>query len=130
MRGVGFILAGILKLKLLKDVDLHRGMAICAMGAGICSVMLLGNYNVWYLGVWSLLFNFFVCAMDIMLSVLTLRYKPDHGGFYMSMAYVFVSTGGGVGSYVISLLTLHSYYLFGVVYILCGVVYTMYPKFE
>jgi predicted MFS family arabinose efflux permease len=129
MRGVGYILAGILKLKLMRNIDLHRALGISCISAGLSSMLFFTNLHLIWLGLFSLCLSVFACFFDIFSNIAVLQCGKNREAFYLGIAFTFQSVGNGLGPFLVSLIGLKAYSITGFCFVIGGIIYMIFPKF-
>jgi predicted MFS family arabinose efflux permease len=101
MRGVGYIIGGVLKLKLMSEIDLHRGLAISCFFGGLSSILLLINLSQFWLGMLSFFLFTCTCLVDIFMHIAILRCGKNKEALFMGIGFTFESVGNGIGPFMV-----------------------------
>ena len=102
MRGLGYILGGIIKLKIFKNTSLHRGMMISCIGASIGLFLLGSTLNKIFLALFALELSISLLLLDVFMNVCFITVGKDNVKKYINMGFLFNSVGNFIGPYLVS----------------------------
>ena len=132
MRGLGYVLGGLLKVGLVRDMDLHKGLGLISCTSGVSACAFLLSFTPPWLGVISFLLSVNTCLFDIFINVAILKQaEAKDQSKYMGIGFASLGLGNMIGPLLVSFIGLNTYFLLGAAFIVCGLVFFSFdPKIE
>ena len=69
MRGIGYIGGGFIKLIFMSKLDLHQGMRLSMICAGVGIILFVHTLDRFWMSVWALEFNFSLSIFEIFMNI-------------------------------------------------------------
>ena len=129
MRGFAFIIGSLLKIKFIKNIDLHKGLGIFSFMMGFSILFFSYTLNKYLLCVISFVSFLFFNIFDIFLNTSLMKRGKSEVKFYMTLNYIFANLGAFVGPYIISYWGIETYIIIGIFSMLLSIIYFSLPKF-
>ena len=130
MRGIGFILGGLLKMRFMRNIDLHRGLAGSCLSAGIASILFILSFNQLWLALTSLWIATSMCILDICINVCIIRKGEENVTRFILLGMISLGIGYMTGGMVVSLFGIKSCIGLGVGLICLASVFSVIPPFN
>ena len=102
MRGLGYLLGGVVKHIFFKSFDFHRGASLGCFGVGIGSLLFVLSQNIVWMGILSLEISICLFLMDIFVNISILERGKDEIQFNMGLSFTFISLGNIIGPVLVS----------------------------
>ena len=118
-----------MKVKVLTNIDLHKGLIVSNFGSGICSIMMATTYNRTLLTLITFASSFCLYFTHILINTAFMRRGSENVKFYMTLSYISFNFGSCLGPFLISKFGIPACILLGVVVICLGFVYIFLPSF-
>ena len=128
-KGIGYILGGFMKVKVLKNIDLHKGLILSNIGSGICSIMMAMTYHKLTLTFITFVSSICLYFTHILVNTAFMRRGSEDVKLYMTLSYISINLGCGLGPFLISYFGISACIILGGVVICFGIAYIFLPHF-
>lgn len=124
MRELGYVVGGLLKVGLVRDMDLHKGLRLISCTSGVSACAFLLSFTPTWLGVISFLLSVNTCLFDIFINIAILKLaQAKDQSKYMGIGLTSLGLGNMIGPLLVSLVGLNTYFLLGAAWIVWGLVF-------
>ena len=130
MRGVGYIIGGLIKLKFLKGLGLHKGMLCGCIGGAITSYLLTTTLNEFIVIGYSFLFAVSLLFIDVYINVCFITIGGGDVKRYINIAFIFNSIGNFIGPTLVSYLGIKIMYILAVSYTIMSIAYGLFKPLK
>jgi MFS family permease len=124
LRGVAYVIAGILQKSLLSEIKLAVRMQACMFIAGVCFLLFANSYNnSFYLSIFSFILNMAIGSISVLVNVCLMDSVKEDAKYYVSLSYGVYGVGGMIGPILISFFGVNGLNVIGVWAIVLGFIY-------
>ena len=89
MRGLGYIIGGIVKVNFMKNVSLNKGLAFNGFGAGILTFLFSLTFNIYLMSILTFLFSMLLMMMEVFMNISVMSLGKNDVKFWMSLGITF-----------------------------------------
>ena len=130
MRGGGYIVGALLKVKLIKNLNFHTGLSLGCILAGVGSFLLTLSYNQLWIGLAALMASMGVFLTEMFSNLSIIRLSGEQAEKYVRINYAFSSLGAIAVNLSISFLGFITMKIIGILLLFLAVGYYLLPPFE
>ena len=129
MRGLGYIIGGIVKVNFMKNVSLNKGLAFNGFGAGILTFLFSLTFNIYLMSILTFLFSMLLMMMEVFMNISVMSLGKNDVKFWMSLGITFQSFGTIIGPGLISLFGIRIFGFMGLFLAVWSLGFMFVPQF-